>query len=243
MPERHAVILGSGFSDYVAHSPSEQRGTPYGDPSGAIHTLTIGGQQVFGLLRHGAGHVIPAHAVNYRANIAALAELKVRAIIAFNTVGVIGAAGECGHLALPDQLLDYTWGREQTYFTGSAAGVRHLDFTEPFAEALREQLLTAASRAGIRCKNGGVYAVTQGPRLETAAEVDRLERDGASFIGMTAMPEAILAAELDIAYVCLALIVNQAAGRGSKPIHDDVEANTASARTEALALVESFFAG
>jgi purine nucleoside phosphorylase len=237
MPEQFALILGSGYWDFFARSPAATVGTRFGAPSAAIHTLTIGKSQLLGLLRHGEGHAIPAHAVNYRANIAALSELGCQAIIALNTVGVIGPAESCGQLAVPDQLLDYTWGREQTFFTGGAAGVRHQDFTEPFSASLRERLLAAAKRAGIACRDGGVYAVTEGPRLETAAEVDRLERDGADFIGMTAMPEAILAAELGIAYASVALIVNQAAGRGSNPIHDDVRANTTSARSLALALL------
>lgn len=241
MPERYALILGSGFTDYLPEGKVHELHTDYGAPSAGIIDVEIGGQSVLTLARHGPDHSIPAHLINYRANIAALKALGVTSIVALNTVGVIGDICKAGQLGLPSQVIDYTWGREQTFFTGGAAGVKHLDFTEPFPAGLRARLLEAARRARIDCYDGGVYAATQGPRLETAAEVDRLQRDGAHYIGMTAMPEAVLAAELDIEYACIALVVNQAAGRGDKPIHYDVAASTETARAAALALVAEFF--
>ena len=142
---------------------------------------------------------------------------------------------------MPDQLLDYTWGREHTLYDGRRGVVEHIDFTEPFSPQLRAGLLAAASRAGIDCFDGGVYATTQGPRLETAAEIDRLERDGVDYVGMTAMPEAAIAREAGLDYACIAMVVNRAAGRGEVPIHDDVEASTAAARHATMTTLQAFF--
>ena len=163
------------------------------------------------------------------------------AIIALNTVGVITTVVDPGGIAIPDQLIDYTWGRAQTLFDGGRGIVEHIDFTQPFSSVLRERLVAAASRAGVACHDGGVYAVTQGPRLETAAEIVRLERDGADFVGMTAMPEAAIAREAGIDYACIAMIVNRAAGQGEVPIHDDVERHTESSRNATLSTLETFF--
>lgn len=241
MPEHVALILGSGFNDLVDGVPGSAVSTAYGSPSSPVFTKQFNSVDVSVLARHGTDHGIPPHAINYRANIAALKQCGCTAIIALNTVGVVTQVADGGQLAIPDQLIDYTWGREHTYATGGEAGVRHIEFTEPFAATLRARLLTAASKAGLDCYDGGVYAATQGPRLETAAEVDRLERDGADFVGMTAMPECVLAAELEIQYAAIALIVNRAAGRGDKPIHDDVEANSTLARAQAMQLLDRFF--
>jgi 5'-methylthioinosine phosphorylase len=163
------------------------------------------------------------------------------AIIALNTVGVITDACDPGELAMPEQLVDYTWGREHSFYDGGTTGIRHIEFTRPFAAELRGQLAEAAAAVAVKCYAGGVYAVTQGPRLETAAEIDRLQRDGSDFVGMTAMPEASLAAEAGLQYACLALIVNRAAGRGDTPIHDAVAASTDRARNSAMHLLHAFF--
>ena len=171
----------------------------------------------------------------------ALQEAGATAVIALNTVGVVSDIRNSGEIAVPDQILDYTWGRQHTIYDGSDGEIDHIDFTEPFSTDLRYGLLNAANLADVDCYDGGVYAATQGPRLESAAEVDRLERDGADYVGMTAMPEAAIARELDLPYVCLALIVNRAAGRGDTPIHDDVEASTLSARTLAESVLQQFF--
>lgn len=243
MPEHIALILGSGFNDLVADVPANDVATPYGSPSSPIFTKQFNSIAVSILARHGVDHSIPPHAINYRANIAALQQSGCNAIIALNTVGVVTRVCDGGQLAIPDQIIDYTWGREHTYAVGGDAGVRHIEFTEPFSASLRARLLTAANVADVECYDGGVYAATQGPRLETAAEIDRLERDGADFVGMTAMPECVLAAELDMQYAAIALIVNRAAGRGDKPIHDDVEANSTMARAQAMQLLDRFFDG
>ena len=210
-------------------------------PSADLRRSDIHGHSVLSIARHGEPHTIPPHAINYRANLVALEEAGATAIIALNTVGVVSDVRNSGEIAVPDQILDYTWGRQHTIHDGNEGEVGHIDFTEPFSGQLRRDLLDAAKVAAIDCFDGGVYAATQGPRLESAAEIDRLERDGADFVGMTAMPEAAIARELGLPYACLALIVNRAAGRGDTPIHDDVEASTVSARTLAELLLQQFF--
>lgn len=241
MPTKYALIIGSGFDDNLRGKDSTAVETRYGAPSAPVGRLSLGSSDVLSLARHGDAHSIPPHAINYRANLAALKALGATSVIALNTVGVITDVREPGEIAVPEQLLDYTWGREHTIFDGRDGVVEHLDFTEPFAAGLRASLVAAAIDAGVACFDGGVYATTQGPRLETAAEVDRLERDGADYVGMTAMPEAIIARELGMEYACIALIVNRAAGRGDMPIHDDLEASTAAARCAALDTLRQFF--
>ena len=210
-----AIIGGSGLTQ-LANLEVRQREvmrTPYGDPSGAITLGTIRGAPVAFLARHGYGHTIPPHRVNYRANMWALAQHKVEYVVAVASVGGIRADLGPGTLAIPDQIIDYTYGREFTYFNGQDRSVVHIDFTQPYCETLRERLLKAADQAGEPIVAGGTYAATQGPRLETAAEIDRLERDGADMVGMTGMPEASLARELGLCYAAVAVIVNHAAGR------------------------------
>ncbi len=237
----YAVIIGSGF-DALGESRGERRVTTrFGEPSAPLRTAALDGRSLLTIARHGDAHSIAPHAVNYRANLAALQDAGARSIIALNTVGVISGIRAPGQVAVPDQLLDYTWGRAHTLYDGSDGAVEHVDFTEPFSATLRRQLLAAASAAGVDCHDGGVYAATQGPRLETAAEVDRLERDGADYVGMTAMPEAVLARELGLEYASIAMIVNRAAGRGERPIHEDVERSTAAARALATRLLGQFF--
>jgi purine nucleoside phosphorylase len=237
----YGLIIGSGWENLATGGPGTEVETAYGKPSAPVHRLCFVEQNVLSLARHGEGHTLPPHAINYRANILALKILGVDAIISLNTVGVVSTVRDSGEIAIPDQLLDYTWGREHTIYDGRRGDVGHIDFTEPFSGNLRAGLLAAAGRAGVDCYDGGVYATTQGPRLETAAEVDRLERDGADYVGMTAMPEAAIAREVGIDYACIAMIVNRAAGRGDVPIHDDVEASTRAARNATMSILEAFF--
>ena len=241
MPDTYALVIGSGFEQFARGEAETVSASHFGMPSAAIKRGQLNGHAVLSIARHGEPHSIPPHAINYRANLAALKEAGATAIIALNTVGVVSSIRDSGEIAVPDQILDYTWGRQHTIYDGDGGGIDHIDFTEPFCNDLRRGLLDAAKMADIDCYDGGVYAATQGPRLETAAEVDRLERDGADFVGMTAMPEAAIARELGLPYVCLALIVNRAAGRGDTPIHQDVKASTASARTLAESLILQFF--
>ena len=238
-----AILAGSGFSDFASLSPGRHLVTAYGAPSAPVREIDFGGQSVWLLQRHGDRQDIPPHRINYRANLAALRLLSVGNVLAINTVGVIADAPGPGELAVPDQLIDYTYGRDHSIYDGSSARLDHIDFTEPFCEPLRRQILDAARDADVPCRDGGVYAVTKGPRLETAAEVDRLERDGADFIGMTAMPEAAIARELQMNYACLSLIVNFAAGRGAQGIHEDIEASLLEAKTRALRVMQQLFNG
>ena len=193
MGKEYALIVGSGLSGFGEESDRQEVQTPFGAPSAALRTLQFGAHPVLVLSRHGESHTLPPHAINYRANAYALKAMGAESVIALNTVGAVNPGRDPGSLALPDQLIDYTWGRAHTVHDGNETDFDHIDFTEPFTARLRRELLAAAVSAGVDCYDGGVYAVTQGPRLETAAEVNRLERDGADYVGMTCMPEAALA--------------------------------------------------
>lgn len=188
--------------------------TPYGEPSQPLIFGELCGVEVIFLARHGSGHTIPPHQVNYRANIYALHLQGVTEIAAVATVGGIHPELSSGMIALPHQIIDYTHGRENTYYDGINNPVKHIDFTEPYCANLRAKIAKAASEIDEEIVNYGVYAATQGPRLETAAEIDRLERDGATMVGMTGMPEAALARELGISYAAICPVANYAAGRG-----------------------------
>ena len=240
---KFAIIGGSGFNDLGADSPALAASTSYGKASGTLRELTLGESTVVFLARHGDSHTIAPHEINYRANIAALKAQGVDSIIALNTVGVIPTQPEPGSIAVPNQLIDYTYGRLHSIHGNESGTLDHVDFTEPFSAELRQLMLASAADAGIDCHDGGVYAVTQGPRLETAAEINRYEKDGAMFVGMTAMPEAIIARELGIDYLCICLIVNYAAGRGERAIHDDIEISMKETRQKATSLLSAFFGG
>jgi 5'-methylthioinosine phosphorylase len=211
----YAILGGSGLSDLANLEVTRREivRTPFGEPSGHLLFGRIAGREVVFLARHGYGHTIPPHEVNYRANIWVLKAQRVSGIVAVASVGGIAADLGPGVLAVPHQLIDYTWGRKSTFFEGRDAPVTHIDFTQPYSEPLRLRILAAAAAAGEAVRDHGVYATTQGPRLETAAEIDRLERDGADMVGMTGMPEAALARELGLEYAAIAVVANYAAGR------------------------------
>lgn len=187
--------------------------TPWGEPSSTLVEGYLGDQAVVFLARHGDPHRIPPHQVNYRANIQALHDAGVRTVVGVNAVGGIHPDMGPAHIVIPHQIIDYTWGRASTFFEGDLEETTHIDFTWPYTEKARELLIHAARTEELPFSDFGVYAATQGPRLETAAEVLKLERDGCDLVGMTGMPEAVLAAELRMNYVCLALVVNHAAGK------------------------------
>jgi 5'-methylthioadenosine phosphorylase len=210
-----AIIGGSGLTKLATLAVAQREivRTPFGEPSAPLVFGQIAGQDVVFLARHGHGHTIPPHRVNYRANLAALHARGAHAVIAVASVGGI-RSHRPGELVLPHQLIDYTYDRQHTYFDGGDRKVVHADFTHPYTPELRSTCLAAAKQAGIAVGDGGVYAAVQGPRLETAAEIDRLERDGATMVGMTGMPEAALARELELPYASICVIVNHAAGRG-----------------------------
>jgi 5'-methylthioinosine phosphorylase len=211
-----ALIGGSGLTQLASLVEARRSAvrTPYGEPSGAITHGAIHGRAAMFLARHGHGHTIPPHEINYRANLWALKEEGAASVVSVATVGGVRAELGPGVLVVPHQIIDYTWGRHSTYFEGGEAPVTHIDFTHPYTEGLRQRILAAGRAAGEKVFDGGVYAATQGPRLESAAEIDRLERDGADMVGMTGMPEAALARELGLEYAAIAVVVNHAAGRG-----------------------------
>jgi purine nucleoside phosphorylase len=234
-----ALIVGSGFTrlgfEVITRSPTK---TPYGEPSSAVLTLRVRDATIACIVRHGESHALAPHEINYRANLWALQQRGVRACIGVNTVGAIDAAFVPGELAVPDQLIDYTHGRAAT-FSGAGTPVRHVDFTEPFSPLLRERLEAALAECGLVVR-AGTYGVTQGPRLETAAEIERMARDGCAMVGMTAMPEAVLARELGIDYAICAAAVNYAAGRaaGGAPVGEQIERFTGEALRKAGAVLE-----
>jgi 5'-deoxy-5'-methylthioadenosine phosphorylase len=210
-----AIIGGSGLTrlSTLAVAHREVVRTPYGEPSSALLFGQIAGRDAVFLARHGHGHTIPPHRVNYRANLWALKSRGATSVLAVASVGGIRDT-EPGDLVLPHQIIDYTHDRPATFFDGGDQRVVHIDFTHPYTHALRAKCLTAAAAAGIALADGGVYGAVSGPRLETVAEIDRMERDGATLVGMTGMPEAALARELELPYAAIAVVVNHAAGRG-----------------------------
>ncbi|MDD2685988.1 MAG: S-methyl-5'-thioinosine phosphorylase [Gallionella sp.] len=212
-----AIIGGRGLTQLsnlkITHRQVMR--TPYGEPSGAFLFGTLNGHEVIFLARHGYGHTIPPHLVNYRANLWALREQGVTEVVSVATVGGIRRDLEPGMLIVPDQIIDYTHGRDATFFDARDVPYSNIDFSLPYSPNLRQRILQGAALAQQSCIDGGVYAATQGPRLDSVAEVNRYERDGADMVGMTGMPETALAMELELHYATIAVVANQAAGRGS----------------------------
>lgn len=211
-----AVIGGSGLTDLAELSDTTRRvvRTPFGEPSCALTLGTLGNQPAVFLARHGHGHTLAPHRINYRANIWALKEIGAEQIVAVATVGGIRADCSPGQLVVADQLIDYTEGRPGTFFDSPDSPVTHIDFTQPYDEAVRSRILAAGKAAAEDLIDGATYGCTQGPRLETAAEIGRMERDGCDLVGMTGMPEAALAREIGLPYAVLNVVANYAAGLG-----------------------------
>ena len=210
-----AIIGGSGLyslGDDFELQQQADRDTPFGETSADILQGKWRDVALAFLPRHGPGHKVPPHRINYRANLWALKHMGVKHIIAVNAVGGIGADMPPLTLAVPDQIIDYSSGRENTFFDGDDTLVSHIDFSWPYSAQLRGIITEVGLQLGTPLVASGTYGATNGPRLETAAEVKRLRADGCSMVGMTGMPEAALARELEIEYACLALVVNWAAG-------------------------------
>jgi 5'-methylthioinosine phosphorylase len=227
---RLAIIGGTGLTEFEGLEITYRQvlHTPYGKTSSPIIHGTYCGKSVIFLARHGMQHTIPPHKINYRANLYALKELEVENVIAVAAVGGIHPDMLPKELVIPHQLIDYTWSREHTFFAEDLTHVTHIDFTKPYCERLRNQLLTAINQLDFKVHSLGVYGATQGPRLETAAEIDRMEQDGCDIVGMTGMPEAALARELDLCYATCAVVANEAAGRCSTEITmTEIEKNLA----------------
>ncbi|PAU87282.1 S-methyl-5'-thioadenosine phosphorylase [Pseudomonas sp. WN033] len=222
-----AIIGGTGLTRLpeLQVTGRESLETPFGSPSAELVRGLLAGREVLFLARHGDPHRIPPHRVNYRANLWALREAGAATVVAVNAVGGIDAGLPPGHFCVPDDVIDYTWGRASTFFEDDLEQVTHIDFTQPYDESLRQKLLAVLAAKAYGHSSGGVYGAAQGPRLESAAEIRRMERDGCAIVGMTGMPEAALARELELPYACLALVVNPAAGKARGPIRmEDIEA-------------------
>jgi len=241
-----AIIGGTGLDalGILRVDKREVINTPFGEPSGPVTRGSLFGQEVLFLPRHGYNHNLPPHQVNYRANLWALREAGAGSVLAIAAVGGIRADMGPGRLIIPDQIIDYTWGRSSTFFENGSGGksepVIHIDFTEPYCDELRQQLLKAAFAGNITVVDGGTYAATQGPRLETTAEIERLERDGCHLVGMTGMPEAALARELELCYACCAVVANWAAGKSGDIITmADIKKNLKGGMQQVSDLLES----
>jgi 5'-deoxy-5'-methylthioadenosine phosphorylase len=215
-----AIIGGSGFTSLEGLQivRREVVHTPFGEPSAPLTHGLFHGRRVVFLPRHGAAHTIPPHRVNYRANIWALHRVGVDNIVGVAAVGGIQELMGPGAIVVPDQIIDYTYGRDHTFFEKDLSHVTHIDFTRPYCDSLRDRLITAADGVSIEVIPRATYGATQGPRLETAMEIQRMRRDGCDLVGMTGMPEASLAKELEICYSCCAVVANWAAGLGDGPI-------------------------
>lgn len=243
---RVGIIGGTGLTALSGLSLTETRTvkTSWGMPSSELTEGDLDGQPVVFLSRHGNPHRIPPHEVNYRANIKALYDAGVRTVIGVNAVGGIHPDMGPACVVIPDQIIDYTWGRASTFFEGQLDAVTHIDFTWPYDQAARDVLLQAAQARQVAFAGFGVYGATQGPRLETAAEIVRMERDGCDLVGMTGMPEAALAAELGMRYVCLGLVVNRAAGKSERIITmADIELAIEQGMTGIRSILEASMAG
>jgi 5'-methylthioinosine phosphorylase len=237
-----AIIGGSGLTNLknLKITRREVIRTVYGEPSAPMVYGQLGGREAVFLPRHGPGHTIPPHEVNYRANIWALKQTGVSKVIAVNAVGGIAPGFlEPGTLVIPDQIIDYTHGRAHTFFGGEYNKVTHVDFTDPYCKELRQVLIEAAARAKLNAVGRGAYGATQGPRFESAAEIRRMERDGADIVGMTGMPEAGLARELELCYASISVVVNPAAGKNQGVISlKEIEKNLETGMTKVRLLLE-----
>ena len=226
-----AIIGGRGLTQLANLKITHQQvmRTPYGEPSGAFLFGTLNQHEVIFVARHGYGHTIPPHLVNYRANLWVLREQGASAVISVATVGGIRADLKPGVIVVPDQIIDYTHGRDATFFEGRDKPYSNIDFTFPYTASLRSRILNSAKKAKQPCVDGGVYAATQGPRLDSIAEINRYERDGAHMVGMTGMPETALARELELNYATIAVVANYAPGRGDSATGINIESVNATA--------------
>lgn len=236
-----AIIGGTGLTqiDELTITGQQTLQTPFGEPSAAYQTAELNGKKLIFLARHGNPHRIAPHKINYRANIWGLKQLGVTEIIGVAAVGGIGPAMVPGHIAVPDQIIDYSYGREHTFFADDLDHVTHIDFTLPYSQNLRDRIIQAASRAGIAISANGTYGCTQGPRLESAAEIKRMARDGCDLVGMTGMPEAALAKELELDYANISVVANWGAGIVAGEITmAEIERNLEVGMNKAIALLK-----
>jgi 5'-methylthioinosine phosphorylase len=238
-----AIIGGTGLTQISELEITGQHtlDTPFGSPSADFLQGDFNGTSVIFLARHGNPHTIPPHKINYRANLWGLKQLGVSEIIAVAAVGGITPAMKPARIIIPDQIIDYSYGREHTFFSENLTEVTHIDFTGPYTESLRQRLLLATKTVAIDSVDYGVYGCTQGPRLETSAEVRRMQQDGCDLVGMTGMPEAALARELEIDYAALAVIANWAAGKSEGIITmAEIEENLRQGMADTVRVLQAF---
>jgi 5'-methylthioadenosine phosphorylase/5'-methylthioinosine phosphorylase len=238
-----AIIGGSGLNQMKGLSihSTEQLETPYGSPSADFVHGSLNNQDIVFLARHGSPHNIPPHKINYRANIWGLKQLGITEIISVVAVGGITSNMAPAHIAIPDQIIDYSYGREHTFFADNLEAVTHIDFTFPYSKKLRNHLIKVASESGLSFTPTGTYGCTQGPRLESAAEILRMEQDGCDLVGMTGMPEAALAKELEMDYAAIAVVANWAAGKSEGEITmDEIEQHLKTGMLQVEKLLASF---
>lgn len=222
------ALIGGSRLDHLSRLEGrmiDRIDTPYGKGPVELTRGRIDDLEVVFLSRHGIKEKKPPHMINYRANIWALSMFKPKAVIALASVGAVLVEDEIGTVAIPDQIIDYTWGRETSYNSGKESFINFIDFTYPFDMDLRDEIVRTADSMNLPIVDGGTYAVTQGPRLETAAEIDRIDRDGGHYVGMTLMPEACLAKELNLSYAAICQVVNPAAGRGASANSVEIASN------------------
>jgi 5'-methylthioinosine phosphorylase len=238
-----AIIGGTGLTQLSGVGITAEKiiETPFGKPSAVFVLGRLNDKEVVFLARHGNPHVIPPHKINYRANIWGLKQFGATEIVAVAAVGGITEEMTPARLVIADQIIDYSYGREHTFFADDLEQVTHIDFTEPYTESLRQRLLAAAMQSGLDVCPRGVYGCTQGPRLETPAEIRRMERDGCDIVGMTGMPEAALARELEIDYAACAVVANWAAGKVAGEITmKEIERNLEQGMTDVRRLLAQF---
>lgn len=243
-PTTLALIGGTGLNELAEATETIEMDTPFGAPSAPIRVISTDPVRLLFLPRHGSPHRFPPHRVNYRANLWALKEAGAGQVLAVSAVGGITEAYQPGTLAAPDQLIDYSWGRQHTFFDSEDVPLVHVDFTHPYQGRLRDSLLQSAARQSIDLVDGGCIGVFQGPRLESAAEVERARRDGCNMAGMTSLPETALARELGLDFAGIAVVSNWGAGVSGALISEDDIAETLKepmARVRALlrALIET----
>jgi len=239
------IIGGTGITHLTEFQVNHRRvvPTPYGEPSAPVLEGQLAGREIFLIARHGSGHTIPPHRINYCANLWALRHIGVEQVVAICSVGGIQEEMAPGELVVPDQIIDYTWGRPCTIHESLDSPVVHVDFTEPFSPSVRSLILRAGEAAGVGIRDGGVYGATQGPRLETAAEIERMRRDGCDMVGMTGMPEAVIARELNLQYATCAVVINWAAGCGGGDILGQIEANVAACMNKVRTVLAALQSG
>ncbi|EAX46562.1 methylthioadenosine phosphorylase [Thermosinus carboxydivorans Nor1] len=227
-----AIIGGTGVYDprILENVREEEILTPYGAVRYKVGEYA--GRAIAFIPRHGSKHSIPPHLINYRANIWAMKKIGVQAILATTAVGSLNTDMKPGDFVLINQFLDFTKNRVHTFYEGGERGVVHVDVTEPYCPALRQKLEKAAKKIGIAIHTKGTYVCTEGPRFETPAEIAMFAKLGGDVVGMTNVPEVVLAREAEMCYATVSMVTNYAAGISAQPLTHGEVLDTMKANTE-----------